>query len=110
MPSLFDWLSAHAPQLRAALADPVSDQALAEAEAALGRKLPADYVAFLRHHDGQRFVAAEDGTGSLASLFDVFELLPARFALSEWRSMLDARVGHAGRHRVERSRAAVVQA
>jgi hypothetical protein len=46
------------------------------------------YVAFLRAHDGQRWVEGETkGGGTLAPIFTAFEILGVRHALGEWRSM-----------------------
>lgn len=85
---LVDWLERHAPALARSLGDPVTPQALADAEALLGRRLPADYVDFLRLHDGQRFVPHESGgTGTLAPIFSAFEILSLAHAAGEWRSM-----------------------
>lgn len=77
------WLGRAAPALAGCFAAPAGDDAVRRAEAAVGRPLPEEYVAFLRVHDGQRFVPSGEGTGTLAPLFRAFELLPVRAALSE---------------------------
>jgi cell wall assembly regulator SMI1 len=82
MTALSEWLAAHAPALRGALAEPATDEAIAACEALVSRKLPAEYVAFLREHDGQRF--ADE---SLAPIFQAFEFLGTKFARGEWESM-----------------------
>jgi cell wall assembly regulator SMI1 len=86
--ALSRWLESHAPGFHGSLADPLNDAVLAEAEALIGRKLPVDYVRFLRQHDGQRFVPGrEPGIGTLSPIFRAFEILPLGYAGSEWRSM-----------------------
>jgi cell wall assembly regulator SMI1 len=88
MEPLSRWLAAHAPHLSRSLGDPITEESLAETETLLGRKLPSDYVAFLREHDGQRFVPGQKpGVGTLASIFQSFEILAASYARGEWRSM-----------------------
>ena len=88
MSVLSDWLETRVPRLRASLGEPLTDEELAESEALVGRPLPADYVAFLREHDGQRFVPGErEGVGTLASVFSAFEILAASYCRGEWRSM-----------------------
>jgi cell wall assembly regulator SMI1 len=88
MDALDRWLESHAPQLSRSFGDPVSAAVLSETEALIGRTLPADYVAFARRHDGQRFLpGAVHGTGTLAPIFQAFELLAVSYAESEWRSM-----------------------
>lgn len=84
------WLEAYAPHLAESFAPPVDSPHLDEATAALGRALPESYVRFLREHDGQRWVEGpQKGTGTLASIFDAFDILGIRQAHGEWRSMHD---------------------
>ncbi|MFC8529274.1 SMI1/KNR4 family protein [Nocardia sp. NPDC057227] len=52
------WLAAHAPGTFASLRMPADREAIDGAAAELGVELPADLVAYLRHHDG---VAAGEG-------------------------------------------------
>lgn len=88
MDALDRWLETHAPQLYRSFAGPVSDVVLSETETLVGRALPLDYVAFLRRHDGQRFVPGDvHGTGTLAPIFQAFEILAVGYSESEWRSM-----------------------
>ena len=101
MDPLAHWIHLHAPQLARSFGDPATAQAIADAEALLGRRLPADHVDFLRLHDGQRFVPHDrGGTGTLAPIFRAFELLPVACAAGEWRSM---REWGAGFDRIETS-------
>ncbi len=84
------WLEEHAPHLARSFADPVPSAVLSETEARLGRALP-----FVRRHDGQRLVPGDvHGTGTLAPIFQAFELLSVGYADSEWRSMREwGRIG-----------------
>ncbi len=87
---LESWLQSNAPELAKSLAAPAAEEHIAEAAKAWGHALPDAYVAFLRAHDGQRWVEGETkGVGTLASIFAAFEILGVRHALGEWRSMRD---------------------
>jgi len=48
-----DWLAAKAPQLTKALNPGASQEALDKLEAMIGTKLPADFTAFYKVHNGQ---------------------------------------------------------
>jgi cell wall assembly regulator SMI1 len=88
MKSLSHWLATHAPHFCLSLGDPITEESLAETETLLARKLPSDYVAFLREHDGQRFVPGhKPGVGTLAPIFQSFEILSASYSRGEWQSM-----------------------
>jgi cell wall assembly regulator SMI1 len=83
------WLAASAPSLSGCFAGPASEEAIGRAETALGRPLPEDYRAFLRAHDGQRFVPMTADAGSLAPMLRDFELLPVASSLSEHEAMMN---------------------
>src|SRR5262249_32649917 len=88
MNSLARWIHDHAPHLTRSLGNPATAADLADAEALFGRQLPADYLDFLRLHDGQRFIPHEPAeTATLARILHAFELVPVAYAAGEWRSM-----------------------
>lgn len=90
MDALDRWLETHAPQLYRSFAAPVPQAVLSETEVLIRRRLPADYVAFAKRHDGQRFMpGVVHGTGTLAPIFQAFDILSVDYAESEWRSMRD---------------------
>jgi cell wall assembly regulator SMI1 len=71
------WLAMHAPRVRAGLMGPVAEPVLANAESVFGRALPADFVASLRRHDGQR-----SGSG-----FGRWELMSLSDATDTWKML-----------------------
>jgi cell wall assembly regulator SMI1 len=78
------WLRANWPKGLARLKSPATDDQVAALEAALGVRLPADYVASLKCHDGQ--VAGSQW------LFPHGELLSTSEVLGQWtvwRELLD---------------------
>lgn len=82
------WLERNAPELAKSFAPPALAEHVEGAAKALGRALPESYVAFLRAHDGQQWVEGEKpGVGTLAPIFQAFEILGVRHALGEWESM-----------------------
>jgi cell wall assembly regulator SMI1 len=87
MSSLRHWLSRHAPRFVESLANPVSDKDLRKCQELLGRELPADYVAFLSDHNGQRPVGNDLGV-VLTPIFSGLEILGLEFARSEYSLML----------------------
>lgn len=79
------WLKSHGPALLVDLNPPASDGDIRELEQALGVQLPADFVACLQVHDGQR--------GGAEGLFAGQEFLSCRRILSEWaiwKDLLDS--------------------
>ncbi len=69
------WLAQHWPEGLASLNPPASDEQIARLEAALGVRLPADYVACLKVHDGQH---------GYAGLIDGAEFLSCDAILDQW--------------------------
>ncbi len=64
------------PEVLADLAPPATDEEIATLEQALGVILPADFVAFMKIHNGQR--------GMSHGLFDEWEFLSTSRILQEW--------------------------
>ncbi len=75
------WLGAHVPRLAADLAGPAPATAIAAAEAAFGQPLPADLVASVAIHDGQR--------GAGFELFGRWGLMSLDRAVEYWRMFED---------------------
>lgn len=71
------WLEQHWPEALAALNPPASDEDIARMEQVLGAPLPADYIASLKIHNGER-------AGPAFGLFRGDEYLPVDSVLSNW--------------------------
>lgn len=74
------WLAVHAPKARADLRPPATEEAIRDAEEALGVALPDAVRGSFRVHDGQ--------SGLAAYIMDGWMLLPLEFVVSEWRFLL----------------------
>ncbi|THG82314.1 molybdenum cofactor biosynthesis protein MoeA [Pseudomonas sp. A-1] len=75
------WLKANNPALLADLNPPATDAEIRELEQKLGVTLPADFVACLKVHNGQR--------GEADWLFDGLEFMSSRKILRRWSIWLD---------------------
>ena len=76
------WMDAHAPEARAALRPGASDEAIREAEEALGLELPASFRRSIARHDGQHW--------RWPSLVEFGILLPLHDVVEEQRSLEQA--------------------
>lgn len=72
------WLEANRPAVLADLNAGADDAAVDDLQARLGLRLPEDFIACLRVHNGQK--------GQAAPLFDTYAFLPARRILMSWTS------------------------
>lgn len=72
------WLAENWPQGLEELNPPASDEQIAALEQALGLKLPADYLACLKIHNGQR-------TNFGGGLFEGSEFLSSDQILDQWK-------------------------
>lgn len=82
------WLCAHWPGGLAALNPPATDEEIAALEAALGARLPRDFVDCLRIHNGQSGAVAATG-----GVFGDSEFLSTAAILAQWttwKELLDA--------------------
>ncbi|MDQ1832365.1 SMI1/KNR4 family protein [Massilia scottii] len=70
------WLSEHWPEGLAGLNPPATDEQIASLEDAIGIKLPEDYVACLKIHNGQN--------PEVGGLFDGSEFLSTDDILAQW--------------------------
>lgn len=71
------WLAVNWPDGLAALNPPATDDEIASLEAALGAKLPRDFVECLKNHNGQ--------SESAGGLFDNSEFLSTGAILDQWK-------------------------
>ena len=72
------WLEANRPAVLADLNAGADEAAVDDLQARLGLRLPEDFIACLRVHNGQK--------GQAAPLFDTYAFLPARRILMSWTS------------------------
>jgi cell wall assembly regulator SMI1 len=75
------WLAEHWPDGLAALNGPATETEIVELEDALGVRLPSDFAACLRIHNGQSDTAG--------GLFDNSEFLSTRAILEQWKVWKD---------------------
>ncbi len=71
-----EWLSQNWPEGLSSLNPPATDEQIAQLEAQLEAKLPADYIACLKVHNGQ---------SGYASVFDGMEFLSCEEVVSQWK-------------------------
>lgn len=79
------WLGKHWPEGLADLNPPATSDEIATLEAALGVRLPGDFVDFLKVHNGQK--------GKVGGLFDNTEFLSTSAILEQWtiwKELLDS--------------------
>ena len=100
--TLMNWLAEHLPAALGSLAPPASEAAINEAEAVLGRSMPADWQALYRRHngeilevppgvfdDGHRFLPLQQ-LAELAQMARTHAIPADELSLSAWKQGIEA--------------------